>query len=767
MTVHSLTRKTPQNLVGFLDELAKYLDVKVLFSGDITVDSFYEARKAAGFPKVEHTAPLSIHLILNAVDNENKTERWRDYARAMAFLSKNETEERKKEYDLFIRKAKAGLITIDNIKNLEYEFPILFTDTDEITDRNKERAELVLKEIVKDNKLEELYNSVLKKSDVSKLPIGTKVYLNPIYNKTYKFNFIEKIDDNDWVSDNGRGASDAFLEGRLGNDDNDPDLALIYLKDPQEFKNYNFQPNENDINNLINYIIKNHPEYFISASYHKYMFKKTAAAKKKRVDLDTRPFPNPLFQNYDYTASGPNEISPGGSPYFGKPGGGEKSMGDWIKKRRKQLKKRERKLRADYFSQLTKKANVSLINEYNQLVDALGVQSNNPVPAAAPLPSSVQKTYSPQNTYGNYKRMSVADKDLQQISYDILKKHIGKPYGFSVPFEHDGKKYLAVIEEHDGGSVPGKHPGVSLFTEKVYTDKSKGLNPKLQGLARQLIEQAKKEGIQLIIASGYRSNEEQEKLYQQGRTTKGPVVTHAKPGQSKHNSGMAFDVAPLDKNGKPHWPNDDALWEKIGRIGESLGLKWGGRWAGFRDRPHFELAAMQSGRGLAFAKLAGYDPESWYYKWETGVTLQTIIDRWQNMKQKMYDSSMPLLISIDELWPYREYVRTRDKGNRSPEEWDELKQNMSENGWNAKDPLIMNIGSDGGVKIGEGNHRIAIAKELGIKEVPVRFIFLVGQVSKTIPITRPNQKRPQQKFVQTQQTSDEDVDEIMNLLFNK
>jgi len=68
-----------------------------------------------------------------------------------------------------------------------------------------------------------------------------------------------------------------------------------------------------------------------------------AKKSKKRVDLDIRPYPSPIFKNYDYTGSGPNETSPGGSPYFGIPGGGEKSMGDWIKKRRRKERRRKRK----------------------------------------------------------------------------------------------------------------------------------------------------------------------------------------------------------------------------------------------------------------------------------------------------------------------------------------------------------------------------------------------------------------------------------------
>lgn len=73
---------------------------------------------------------------------------------------------------------------------------------------------------------------------------------------------------------------------------------------------------------------------------------------KKRVDLDVRPKPAILFRNYDYTSKGPNATSPGGSPYYGTPGGGEKSMGAWIKKRRKAMKKNKLAEFADVYFKL-------------------------------------------------------------------------------------------------------------------------------------------------------------------------------------------------------------------------------------------------------------------------------------------------------------------------------------------------------------------------------------------------------------------------------
>jgi hypothetical protein len=153
---------------------------------------------------------------------------------------------------------------------------------------------------------------------------------------------------------------------------------------------------------------------------------------------------------------------------------------------------------------------------------------------------------------------------------------------------------------------------------------------------------------------------------------------------------------------------------------------------------------------------ATYDPESWYYDADSSTTLQEIIDRWQTQRpgqdkrgnplprQKMYDRSMPLMLSVRDLWPLREYTWTRSAarggyaqvGGKSvwldgPMKWDALLQDMKNRGWDKDEPLYLNIGREGGVKVGEGNHRLAIAKELGLNKVPVWFIFNTGKVTKT------------------------------------
>jgi hypothetical protein len=117
-------------------------------------------------------------------------------------------------------------------------------------------------------------------------------------------------------------------------------------------------------------------------------------------------------------------------------------------------------------------------------------------------------------------------------------------------------------------------------------DKIATLHPKIREKAKQLIDKAKNEGIDLLITSGYRTYAEQDELYKQGRTKKGAIVTNAKGGQSNHNFGLAFDVVPV-VNGKLDWKSKE--WNKIGKIGKSLGFKWGGNWTSIKDYPHFEM----------------------------------------------------------------------------------------------------------------------------------------------------------------------------------
>lgn len=89
-----------------------------------------------------------------------------------------------------------------------------------------------------------------------------------------------------------------------------------------------------------------------------------------------------------------------------------------------------------------------------------------------------------------------------------------------------------------------------------------------------------------VIIQTLRTFEEQDLLYQKGRTRPGPKVTNAKAGQGFHNYGLAIDFA-LQVDGKIGWKVDDN-WMKVVNIFKKYGFTWGGDWKGFKDYPHVE-----------------------------------------------------------------------------------------------------------------------------------------------------------------------------------
>lgn len=125
------------------------------------------------------------------------------------------------------------------------------------------------------------------------------------------------------------------------------------------------------------------------------------------------------------------------------------------------------------------------------------------------------------------------------------------------------------------------------------------LHISIQGKARKLLGLCKFDGWEAFITAGYRDSKEQAELYAQGRTKPGKRVTNAKPGQSFHQYGLAFDIA--FKNGRQvSWRIDRFL--RAGKLAKQCGLEWGGFWQSFKDYPHFQytggLTLSQLQKGL-------------------------------------------------------------------------------------------------------------------------------------------------------------------------
>lgn len=107
------------------------------------------------------------------------------------------------------------------------------------------------------------------------------------------------------------------------------------------------------------------------------------------------------------------------------------------------------------------------------------------------------------------------------------------------------------------------------------------------------------------------------------------------------------------------------------------------------------------------------------------VTIEGIGKLYAEHDYKLIDNILEMEFTVKELDKYKEFKRTVSDGNLTQQNWDELKDDIKKKG--IKDYGILGFSKqrNGNVKVtlGEGNHRLAIAKELGIKKMKVKLYF--------------------------------------------
>jgi peptidoglycan LD-endopeptidase CwlK len=135
------------------------------------------------------------------------------------------------------------------------------------------------------------------------------------------------------------------------------------------------------------------------------------------------------------------------------------------------------------------------------------------------------------------------------------------------------------------------------------------LHPIVKERSNQLIQQSAAKGIVILITDDFRSAEDQDRLFEQGRTAEGNIVTHARSGESFHNFGLAIDFAIKTPSENVIWDmqydgnqNGKSDWDEVVEMAKALGFEWGGDWAQFKDYPHLQmnfgltLADLQNGK---------------------------------------------------------------------------------------------------------------------------------------------------------------------------
>lgn len=112
-------------------------------------------------------------------------------------------------------------------------------------------------------------------------------------------------------------------------------------------------------------------------------------------------------------------------------------------------------------------------------------------------------------------------------------------------------------------------------------ERMKGLHPDLVSVLNRAIELTE---VDITVLEGVRSRERQRDLVEKGSS---------RTMNSRHLTGHAVDIAPINNFGKASW--DWKLYYKVEKAmkqaAKELGIpiEWGGDWIRFMDGPHWQL----------------------------------------------------------------------------------------------------------------------------------------------------------------------------------
>lgn len=146
---------------------------------------------------------------------------------------------------------------------------------------------------------------------------------------------------------------------------------------------------------------------------------------------------------------------------------------------------------------------------------------------------------------------------------------------------------------------------------RVVSKKLSDLKPIAATKATAALADLKRDGVPCVVTYTLRTTAEQNALFAQGREPLDTVNAKRKISglyalsekenkytvtncdglrhQSRHQTGTALDVVPLD-NGRAVWPNGtDPRWQQIASAFKAHGFTWGGDWKDFPDYPHYQL----------------------------------------------------------------------------------------------------------------------------------------------------------------------------------
>lgn len=193
----------------------------------------------------------------------------------------------------------------------------------------------------------------------------------------------------------------------------------------------------------------------------------------------------------------------------------------------------------------------------------------------------------------------------------MLKRFLGKKGNAILKLNGRGKLFLTLFIVFILYFIMKNPLGFNLLNRLTMdsADLPTELHPIVKERSNQLIQQSAAKGIVVLITDDFRSAEDQDRLFEQGRTAEGNIVTHARGGESFHNFGLAIDFAIKTPSENVIWDmqydgnqNGKSDWDEVVEIAKALGFEWGGDWPQFKDYPHLQmnfgltLADLQNGK---------------------------------------------------------------------------------------------------------------------------------------------------------------------------
>jgi len=124
---------------------------------------------------------------------------------------------------------------------------------------------------------------------------------------------------------------------------------------------------------------------------------------------------------------------------------------------------------------------------------------------------------------------------------------------------------------------------------------------------------------------------------------------------------------------------------------------------------------------LLFENWRKYLKESNYVISEVDpISIKEVISNWVE-GDKTYPEESHAVYPIEELLEYRNEVWSTGRPNKTSSELQEVMRDLKEVG--ITKPIVIYVGQNGQAKIAEGNEVLSMARQLNIKEAPVRFVF--------------------------------------------